>query len=443
MKDLIFLFASAIFLMGIGVLLRLGSGIFFDFQLPVINLSGVNRNTVLLIVITVATGIIVRWRIRVIKKQIETTKKLENSKEGILIEPMVNGKEHGFAVQTKNFSFDLKVTNNLKIPSPEFVISNLVLSSAENQDINETFHQEKFHIKKLNPKENKTIRIGKGASWMYGLVNIRMVIRLQYPKSILDFLQKNPFTKDIYDIGKNNWTDFFYIKSINETKRGRATIAMLILTLVILVLTGFLWDQGRKLLSLSNDLKNITVELAEEPNLVIKLNRALLTSETIFTREGIIDVELSNPSNAKIVGGKFSIIPFYIVHDNEKISPTACQYPSQDFLWNFGEIKSEHSIETKYDIKDFLLIMEKDVAKNNNEGDPAQIYLKVSFSYRKDIDNKPFSGDKIYNSTRWYVVGGSSSEELSYSFGGEYNQEILLLGALITSETNFFSSECL
>ena len=40
---------------------------------------------------------------------------------GILIEPVINNKTYGFAVQAKKFSFSLKITNCSNSPSEKFL----------------------------------------------------------------------------------------------------------------------------------------------------------------------------------------------------------------------------------------------------------------------------------------------------------------------------------
>lgn len=68
---------------------------------------------------------------------------------GILIEPLINNKAHGVAVQEKSFSFGLRITNKQESPSDEFNISEIKLFSDNNREIVEEF-KKSFFINKLN-----------------------------------------------------------------------------------------------------------------------------------------------------------------------------------------------------------------------------------------------------------------------------------------------------
>lgn len=71
----------------------------------------------------------------------------------LLIEPMIDGKPHGNAIQAKKFSFDLQITNCGDIPSEEFTISTIQMRSEEGQDISEDFGRKQFHVGIINPGE--------------------------------------------------------------------------------------------------------------------------------------------------------------------------------------------------------------------------------------------------------------------------------------------------
>jgi len=156
----------------------------------------------------------------------------------ISIEPIINKKIYGFAVQAKKFSFDIKVTNNSIKPSPEFDIIEITLSNSQGQDFSDDFGNRSFFIEKLNPGENKIIKIGKNGQFTYGLVNIEIKAKAKDSTVDIIFLQKSPFTGETCKCeGKNRWIDFFYIKSLNEYEQERTNIIMIILTFIIAILT--------------------------------------------------------------------------------------------------------------------------------------------------------------------------------------------------------------
>lgn len=156
--------------------------------------------------------------------------------KGILIEPIIDKKEHGNAIQAKTFFFALKITNLYETPSNEFNIDRVIMRSAEGQDILEDF-KKSFFIEKLNPNESKIIEIGKYGSYMHGIICVEVFARSTINTVTFDLLQKNPFTRDIVIIGQNHWIDFLYIKNSNEYKQEKATTWMIRLTIAIAFFT--------------------------------------------------------------------------------------------------------------------------------------------------------------------------------------------------------------
>lgn len=149
----------------------------------------------------------------------------------ILIEPIISGKEHGYAIQTQKFRFLLQITNLSEQPSPAFTISSIILKSAEGQDINDNFNGKSFFVDILNPSQEKIIYVGDSGQFMYGLVNVSAAIQPREQNILIDFYQKNPFTKETSKIPRqNNWTDFFYIKSSNESSQEKTNIRIYWLT---------------------------------------------------------------------------------------------------------------------------------------------------------------------------------------------------------------------
>ncbi len=155
---------------------------------------------------------------------------------GILIEPMINRKEHGIATQAETFSLHLKITNLENVPSAEFNIKNITLHSAEGQSIREDFSKS-FYIERLNPEESKIIEIGNYGSYMHGLVNISASVLPTSNAITLNLLQRNPFTKEVTEISKNSWNDFFHVKSSVIHEQQKANKRMIALTIIIGILT--------------------------------------------------------------------------------------------------------------------------------------------------------------------------------------------------------------
>ena len=159
----------------------------------------------------------------------------------ILIEPIINGKKHGFAIQARKFSFDLKVTNKSNRCTPEILLENIYIKSAQGQDIRETF-PESFYVKILNPEESCNIKIGENGQFMYGLVDIHMMIRKKDSTDTqeIKLLQSDPFTGEVRELEELkglSWIDFFYIKSLTEYQQENSTKWIIKLTMVMIFLS--------------------------------------------------------------------------------------------------------------------------------------------------------------------------------------------------------------
>lgn len=156
----------------------------------------------------------------------------------ILIEPMVNGKEHGLAIQAVGFMLGLKVSNISSKPSSEFTISNICLMSAQGQDITNDCDGKSFFVEILNPGESKIIEIGKNGGFMYGLITIKAMIVPKESSVAIEINQKNSATKEISTLNqKNSYVDFLYIKSSSEYAQERLIKWTTWLTFVIAFLT--------------------------------------------------------------------------------------------------------------------------------------------------------------------------------------------------------------
>lgn len=157
--------------------------------------------------------------------------------QGILIEPIVNNKPHGFSVQGKRFSFSMKITNCSDSPSKEFTISKIYMSSESGQNLTEDFGAKSFYVGIMNPCESITISIADSGQFMYGLISLRAEITPKESSTPIMFLQKNPFSGEIISIGNNRWVDFCYMKSMSEYTQETSNEIMIWLTVVILFLT--------------------------------------------------------------------------------------------------------------------------------------------------------------------------------------------------------------
>lgn len=231
--------------------------------------------------------------------------------EGILIEPLINNKEHGEAIQAKVFSFALKITNQQKGPSHEFNISNITIKSAEGQDIIERFNKS-FFIEKLNPEESKTIVIGKYGSPMYGLVNIDVTTTPTDEAVILNLLQKNKYTMDASEIGKNKWTDFLYIRNSNENKQERTTNMMLLLAFIVafftlLQIASIFWIEPKKQMASTrskiNEIDNLNFFVACQTKSAFKTDNQnfLINYDSQIYKENFDTINKKPPSTRNAI----------------------------------------------------------------------------------------------------------------------------------------------
>lgn len=135
----------------------------------------------------------------------------------ILIEPIVDKTPHGYAIQAKKYSLDLKITNKSNTPSEEFTIDSITILSAENQNIRDNFDGKKFFVPIINPEESIVLHIGENGQFMHGLISIQAIIKPKKDGVYINFMQNNPFTNQMSSIvQKNTWVDFLYIKNSNN-----------------------------------------------------------------------------------------------------------------------------------------------------------------------------------------------------------------------------------
>ena len=109
------------------------------------------------------------------------------------------------------------------------------MGSAQGQNISDDFGKKSFSIGIINPEKSTIIDVGKNGQFMFGLINITVNIVLADTSKQIDFFQKNPFTGNLYEVGKNYWLDFFYIKSSSEDLQEKTNRWLVILTWVIAI----------------------------------------------------------------------------------------------------------------------------------------------------------------------------------------------------------------
>lgn len=162
----------------------------------------------------------------------------------ILIEPMIDGEAHGTAVQAKSFHFGLRISNKSNSPSDSFTISRIIMQSAQGQDIHDDFDKRSFLVDSINPGEERVIDVGRNGQFMYGLTSVTVTINPSVLGKPIMFLQKNPFTESLTEIGQNRWVDFLYIKGVNEDLQEKTNIWLVRLTWIMVVISILLFLQG-------------------------------------------------------------------------------------------------------------------------------------------------------------------------------------------------------
>lgn len=154
----------------------------------------------------------------------------------ILIEPVINGKSHGVAIQAKKFTLQLLLKNLSSKPSSEFKINNVWFKSAEGKDINNNCDDKSFVVKSLNPSEEYILDLGEYGHPSHGLLSI--TLKATSEAGEVTFYQKDPYTKNQSELKqKNTWEDFFLIESTNEIQQRRSNEVMIRLNWILLFLT--------------------------------------------------------------------------------------------------------------------------------------------------------------------------------------------------------------
>ena len=155
----------------------------------------------------------------------------------IVIEPLIDNKTHGLAVQEKKFKYSLRFTNKGVPPSGAFTINKIEIGSAQGQNMR-VVEEKSFLIQSLNPSEEKIIPIGNYGVHMYGLANVSVQINPSQPEKQIACYQKNYFTNEIAYVKTNNWYDFIYIKTRGEYQQETSNSRMLWLTVAIFIMTA-------------------------------------------------------------------------------------------------------------------------------------------------------------------------------------------------------------
>lgn len=205
---------------------------------------------------------------------------MQEENQKIRIEVMVDKMAGYYAVQGRVFQFGLRLTNIGDMPTNEFTISNIKLSSAEGKNILEDMKMS-FFIGKLNPNEIKDIEFKTQGTLQYGLISVQLNILPQVADTKISFYQRNHFTHENFHIGTNQWMDFLYIKTnseyLQEVTNNRmifltyALFALTVLQLLSAVLPIFLsWKDN---LSKNSQTSNLDLYLLKsDPNFLKNLN---------------------------------------------------------------------------------------------------------------------------------------------------------------------------
>jgi hypothetical protein len=133
---------------------------------------------------------------------------------------------HSSIVQSKVFEFGVQIKNTGNHPLTGATISNIVLRSAEGQNI---LHKvdDSFHLDTLNPHEEKTLWIRKIGTHAHGLFFISLQIKSDIATDTISTFQVDPFTKMIETCKTNEWLDFFFVRNINEHEQSIANNILL------------------------------------------------------------------------------------------------------------------------------------------------------------------------------------------------------------------------
>lgn len=153
----------------------------------------------------------------------------------ILIEPIINKKVHGIATHAKKFRYALRIKNIDERISPDFVLNNITLESAQNQNIAST-EAKAFFVPRLNANEEKYFDIGEHSSFMHGLVKIGVSISPVDKEKVIACYQKKPFTNAHLFARTNSWMDFFYIKTPQDIMQEKIISRLKWLTIIVLFL---------------------------------------------------------------------------------------------------------------------------------------------------------------------------------------------------------------
>lgn len=154
-------------------------------------------------------------------------------KNKIQIEFIQNNK----VIQTKPFKLVIRVENIDNVPFSGATIKDIQIRSANNQQIIEPIEKE-FHIGEINPGQNITIEMGRVGTYMHGLANIKFVLVPDKIGTEIITYQKNNFTGELFSGGINDWTDFFYIRTIDEYTRDKTNNILLIITVIMAVMAA-------------------------------------------------------------------------------------------------------------------------------------------------------------------------------------------------------------
>ncbi len=146
----------------------------------------------------------------------------------------------GDLIQTKPFEIGFLLRNRGNTPLLGATLSGIRWSSAAGQQMFSSIDKS-FHIDSLNPGEERKIWIEKAGTYVYGLCHIDLNISSDTVGQTIKTYQVNPFTKEVTFFGTNVWSDFFFIRNINEYQQGITNSFLFYFSVITVVLSIQTW----------------------------------------------------------------------------------------------------------------------------------------------------------------------------------------------------------
>ncbi len=135
-------------------------------------------------------------------------------------------------IQTKPFDIGLRLKNTGNVPIQGITIKNIQWRSADGKDML-SWVDNSFHFDTLNPREEKEIWADKMGTYVHGLCTISLLVISDNPEDTIQTYQIDPFTKRPSPCrDKNNWVDFFFIRSKSEYEQTLTNRLLVIYTAI-------------------------------------------------------------------------------------------------------------------------------------------------------------------------------------------------------------------